>query len=87
MIPLNQSLGSYITELKVKIKAIKDEKKRRLADEKKRRLAMGTLEQVRKLTLEEADRWEDLGRAYQQQGNTEASKDCFGKASNLRTMR
>ena len=76
MIPLNQSLSGYIIELKVKIKAIKGEMKSALA--------MGAMEQYRKLNLELADTWDELGRAYQQKGDEKSAKHAFATASTER---
>ena len=77
MIPLNRSFGSYRTELKVKIKDIKAERSRSRD--------MGAMEQYIKSTLELADTWDELGRAYQQKGDEESAKHAFASAQTLRS--
>jgi cytochrome c-type biogenesis protein CcmH/NrfG len=76
MIPLDRSFESYRTELKVKIKDIKAERSR-FRD-------MGAMEQYIKATLELADTWDNLGRAYQQEGDEESAKHAFASARTLR---
>ena len=75
MIPLNQSSG-YIIKRKVKIKDIKAERSRFRV--------MGAMEQYIKSTLELADTWDELGRAYQQKGDEESAKHAFASAQTLR---
>lgn len=76
MIRLKRPLGSYIIELKVKVKVIEAEIRRSGA--------MGAMEQNRKLILELVDVCYKLGRAYQQKGDAKGSEYYFARAQNIR---
>lgn len=72
MIRLHRSLGSYIIELKVKVKAIEAQIKLSCAN--------------RKLILELVDVCYELRRAYRQKRDAKRTEYYFARAQNIRKL-